>query len=154
MDQMRTFLVRRQRTLRVALMLGFALAAGSGAFAAEAGNNLPVGRSFDDTRHVAHGAGRLRHLCGRNRGARSDAGFRRRRDGRDDEAAAARWHCRLLRGLCRTGDDLIYRPGGGDRPYRSLPIQSQPSRSSPEADTQNLSGMVDAQPSSLSKETP
>ena len=41
MDQMRTFLVRRQRTLRVALLLGFALAAGSGALAAEAGNNLP-----------------------------------------------------------------------------------------------------------------
>ncbi len=42
MDQMRTFLVKRQRTLRVALMLGFALAAGSGgAFAAETGTNLP-----------------------------------------------------------------------------------------------------------------
>jgi type IV secretion system protein TrbC len=41
MDQMRIFLVKRQRTLRVALMLGFALAAGSGAFAAENGNNLP-----------------------------------------------------------------------------------------------------------------
>ncbi len=41
MNQMRSFLVRRQRTLRVALMLAFALAAGSGAFAAEAGNNLP-----------------------------------------------------------------------------------------------------------------
>ena len=41
MNQMRSFLVRRQRPLRVALMLGFALAAGSGAFAAEAGNNLP-----------------------------------------------------------------------------------------------------------------
>ena len=41
MERMRTFLVRRQRTLRVALMLGFALAAGSGAFAAETGNNLP-----------------------------------------------------------------------------------------------------------------
>jgi type IV secretion system protein TrbC len=41
MKQMRSFLVRRQRTSRVALMLGFALAAGSGAFAAEAGNNLP-----------------------------------------------------------------------------------------------------------------
>ena len=41
MNQMRSFLVRRQRPLRVALMLGFALAAGSGVFAAEAGNNLP-----------------------------------------------------------------------------------------------------------------
>jgi type IV secretion system protein VirB2 len=42
MDQMRTFLVKRQRTLRVVLMLGFALAAGSGgAFAAETGTNLP-----------------------------------------------------------------------------------------------------------------
>ena len=41
MNKMRSFLVRRQRTLRVALMLAFALAAGSGAFAAEAGNNLP-----------------------------------------------------------------------------------------------------------------
>jgi type IV secretion system protein VirB2 len=42
MDQMRTFLVKWQRTLRVALMLGFALAAGSGgAFAAETGTNLP-----------------------------------------------------------------------------------------------------------------
>ena len=41
MNQMRSFLVRRHRTLRVALMLAFALAAGSGAFAAEAGNNLP-----------------------------------------------------------------------------------------------------------------
>jgi type IV secretory pathway VirB2 component (pilin) len=41
MNQMRSFLVRRQRPLRVALMLGFTLAAGSGAFAAEAGNNLP-----------------------------------------------------------------------------------------------------------------
>ena len=41
MNQMRSFLVRRQRPLRVALMLAFALAAGSGAFAAEAGNNLP-----------------------------------------------------------------------------------------------------------------
>ena len=41
MNQMRSFLVRWQRTLRVALMLAFALAAGSGAFAAEAGNNLP-----------------------------------------------------------------------------------------------------------------
>ena len=41
MNQMRSFLVRRQRPLRVALILGFALAAGSGAFAAEAGNNLP-----------------------------------------------------------------------------------------------------------------
>jgi type IV secretion system protein TrbC len=41
MNQMRSFLVRRQRPLRVALMLAFALAAASGAFAAEAGNNLP-----------------------------------------------------------------------------------------------------------------
>ena len=41
MKQMCSFLVRRQRTFRVALMLAFALAAGSGAFAAEAGNNLP-----------------------------------------------------------------------------------------------------------------
>ena len=42
MDQMRIFLVKRQRTLRVALMLGFAMAAGAGgAFAAENGNNLP-----------------------------------------------------------------------------------------------------------------
>ena len=41
MDQMRIFLVKRQRTLRVALMLGFALTAASGAFAAENGNNLP-----------------------------------------------------------------------------------------------------------------
>jgi type IV secretory pathway VirB2 component (pilin) len=41
MNHMRSFLVRRQRPLRVALMLGFALAAGSGALAAEAGNNLP-----------------------------------------------------------------------------------------------------------------
>ena len=41
MNQMRSFLARRQRPLRVALMLAFALAAGSGAFAAEAGNNLP-----------------------------------------------------------------------------------------------------------------
>jgi type IV secretion system protein TrbC len=41
MNQMRTFLLRRQRSLRVALMLGFALAVSSGAFAAENGNNLP-----------------------------------------------------------------------------------------------------------------
>jgi type IV secretory pathway VirB2 component (pilin) len=41
MNDMRSFLLKRQRALRVALMLGFALAAGSGAFAAEAGNNLP-----------------------------------------------------------------------------------------------------------------
>jgi type IV secretion system protein VirB2 len=42
MDQMRIFLVKRQRTLRVALMLSFALATGSGgAFAAETGTNLP-----------------------------------------------------------------------------------------------------------------
>jgi len=41
MDQMRIFLVKRQRTLRAALMLGFALTAASGAFAAENGNNLP-----------------------------------------------------------------------------------------------------------------
>jgi type IV secretory pathway VirB2 component (pilin) len=41
MDRMRIFLVKRQRTLRVALLAGFALAAGSGAFAAENGNNLP-----------------------------------------------------------------------------------------------------------------
>ncbi len=41
MNQMRSFLVRRQRPLRVALMLALALAAASGAFAAEAGNNLP-----------------------------------------------------------------------------------------------------------------
>ena len=41
MDRMRIFLVKRQRTLRLALMLCFALAAGSGAFAAENGNNLP-----------------------------------------------------------------------------------------------------------------
>jgi type IV secretory pathway VirB2 component (pilin) len=41
MNRVRTFLVKRQRTLRVGLMLGFALAAGSGAFAAETGNNLP-----------------------------------------------------------------------------------------------------------------
>jgi type IV secretion system protein VirB2 len=41
MDQMHIFLVKRQKTLRVALMLGFALTAASGAFAAENGNNLP-----------------------------------------------------------------------------------------------------------------
>ena len=42
MEQMRIFLVKRQRTLRAALMLGFAMALGAGgAFAAENGNNLP-----------------------------------------------------------------------------------------------------------------
>jgi len=42
MNQIRIFLVRRQRTLRVALLLAFACAAGSGgAFAAETGTNLP-----------------------------------------------------------------------------------------------------------------
>jgi type IV secretion system protein VirB2 len=41
MDQMRIFLAKRQRTLRAALMLGFALTAASCAFAAENGNNLP-----------------------------------------------------------------------------------------------------------------
>lgn len=41
MNRMRTFLVRRQRALRVTLMAAFALAASSGTFAAEAGNNLP-----------------------------------------------------------------------------------------------------------------
>ena len=42
MNQMRSFLARRQRMAQMALMLGFALAAGSGgAFAAETGTNLP-----------------------------------------------------------------------------------------------------------------
>ncbi len=42
MIQMRSYLVKRQRTVQMALMLGFALAAGSrGAFAAENGSNLP-----------------------------------------------------------------------------------------------------------------
>jgi type IV secretory pathway VirB2 component (pilin) len=42
MEQMRIFLVKRQRTLRAALMLGFAMALGAGgAFGAENGNNLP-----------------------------------------------------------------------------------------------------------------
>ena len=42
MEQMRIFLVKRQRTLRAALMLGFAMTLGAGgAFAAENGNNLP-----------------------------------------------------------------------------------------------------------------
>ena len=42
MNQIRIFLIRRQRTLRVALLLAFACAAGSGgAFAAETGTNLP-----------------------------------------------------------------------------------------------------------------
>lgn len=41
MDLMRSFLVKQHRTLRVALMLGVALAACSGGFAAETGGNLP-----------------------------------------------------------------------------------------------------------------
>jgi type IV secretory pathway VirB2 component (pilin) len=41
MNRMRNFLMSRQRILRVALMAGFTLAAGSVTFAAEAGNNLP-----------------------------------------------------------------------------------------------------------------
>ncbi len=42
MNQMSSYLVKRQRTVRMALMLGFALATGSsGAFAAENGSNLP-----------------------------------------------------------------------------------------------------------------
>jgi type IV secretion system protein VirB2 len=42
MNQMRSFFVRRQRAVQVALLLGFVLAAGSsGAFAAETGSTLP-----------------------------------------------------------------------------------------------------------------
>jgi len=40
--------------------------------------------------------------------------LRRRRDGRDDETAAARRHCRLLRRLRGTGDVLVHRAGRGD----------------------------------------
>ncbi len=42
MNQMRSFLIRRQKSLRLAALVGFACAVGSvGAFAAETGTNLP-----------------------------------------------------------------------------------------------------------------
>ena len=41
MNRMRIFIAKRPGTLRVALMLAFMVAVGSGAFAAETGTNLP-----------------------------------------------------------------------------------------------------------------
>src|SRR6516225_5969728 len=91
---------------RFGLQLGVMLALGtSGAFAAENGTNLPWEGPLTDW------PGRLCHFGDCDCCARSDAGFRRRRDGRNDEAFASCRDRGVLCGFRSTGDDVIHWPG-------------------------------------------
>ena len=67
-----------------------------------------VGRSTYNVGHLTDWPGRLCHLGDCDCCARSDAGIRRRRDGRNNEALAPCGNRRVLRSLRSTGDDFIH----------------------------------------------
>ena len=122
MEQMRIFLVKRQRTLRAALMLGFAMALGAGgAFAAENGNNLPWEGPLTTlvtslTGPVAYAISVVAIVA-----LGATLAFAGGEMGETMKRLAARWHCRVLRGLRRPGDGHVHRSGCGDRGGAACP---------------------------------